>query len=535
MKMANDQHFHNYEQLSMNIVNRGMQDGSLSFSVRVRRGLSDFVSSVNLKYVWLGYRYLINHGALLVVSPLVAVVSSMILGKLQITWELWDASSSSSSSSSKSIDQMLAISTTYNSFFLVGLLICLVLYAYAYLMPQQPTYLVDYACYCPPNELKVSKERYIELARKSGNFEPSTIEFQQQVLKNSGLGDDTYLPHRTIFRPGFRKSLKDGREEAAAVILGAVDDLLAATSWVRARDIKILIVNCSLFNTTPSLSAMVINHYKLKHNTVSYNLGGMGCAAGMIAISLASDLLQGAYPGSYALVVSTENVSFAWYTGKDIDMIVPNCFLRMGAAAMLLSSRRIDRWRAKYELKQLVRTHKSTDARSFNSLYLKQDAEGIQSLSVSKEVIEVGGHALKDNITALGSLVLPLKEHIQFFTTLLFGNKSKPYNTPEYKLKLAFKHICILATSKKVLDEIQKNLDLTDDYMEASRKTLERFGNTSSSSVWYELAYLEAKGKVKRGDRVWQIALGSGLKCNSAVWLALRNVSMTKKNPWFLA
>ena len=56
--------------------------------------------------------------------------------------------------------------------------------------------------------------------------------------------------------------------------------------------IDILVVNCSLFNPTPSLSAMIINHFKMRSNIVSYNLGGMGCSAGVIAISLAKELLQ---------------------------------------------------------------------------------------------------------------------------------------------------------------------------------------------------------------------------------------------------
>ena len=51
------------------------------------------------------------------------------------------------------------------------------------------------------------------------------------------------------------------------------------------------------------------------------------------------------------------------------------------------------------------------------------------------------------------------------------------------------------------------------------------------SACRYVLACIETKQGVKRGDRVWQIAFGSGFKCNSAVWRAMRNVN-TRHEAW---
>lgn len=37
---------------------------------------------------------------------------------------------------------------------------------------------------------------------------------------------------------------------------------------------------------------MIVNHFKMRTNIMTYNLSGMGCSAGVISIGLAQQLLQ---------------------------------------------------------------------------------------------------------------------------------------------------------------------------------------------------------------------------------------------------
>lgn len=71
---------------------------------------------------------------------------------------------------------------------------------------------------------------------------------------------------------------------------------------------------------------------------------------------------------------------------------------------------------------------------------------------------------------------------------------------------------------------IEKNMQLQDYHTEPSRDTLYNYGNTSSSSIWYELEYIQEHQKtnpLKKGDRIMQVAFGSGFKCTSGVWVKL--------------
>lgn len=478
------------------------------------RNLPDFKKSVKLKYVKLGYHYLITHGMYLFLSPLLILIAAQLSTfSIQDIYDLWEH-------------------LQYN---LISVIVCTTLLVFLstlyFFTRSQPVYLVNFACYKPEESRKCTKRMFMDQSRFIGTFTEENLKFQQKILERSGLGESTYLPEAVLNFPP-NPSMKEARKEAETVMFGAIDELFGKTS-VKPKDIGILIVNCSLFNPTPSLSAMIVNHYKLRGNIKSYNLGGMGCSAGLISIDLAKDLLQ-VNPNSYALVISMENITLNWYFGNDRSKLVSNCLFRMGGAAVLLSNKSSDRRRSKYRLVTAVRTNKASDEKCFSCVTQEEDATGKIGVTLSKDLMAVAGDALKTNITTLGPLVLPTSEQLLFFTTLigkkLFKMKIKPY-IPDFKL--AFEHFCIHAGGRAVLDELEKNLQLSPWHMEPSRMTLYRFGNTSSSSLWYEMAYTEAKGRIRKGDRTWQIAFGSGFKCNSAVWKALRTINPAKeKSPW---
>lgn len=409
-------------------------------------------------------------------------------------------------------------------------LILLVIIFYLKSKPQA-IYLLDYACCKPPSFYRVPLNSYIEHVRLFSD--PRSARFQMRILERAGLGPETCLPQALKYIPP-HATLEMAREEAQIVIFSAIDEVWAKTG-LGPKDVDILITNCSIFCPNPSLSSMIVNKYKMNSNIKTFSLSGMGCGASPISVDLANKLLQ-VYPNSNALVISTEIITPNCYQGMERSMLVPSCLFRLGCAAILLTNKRAERARAKYKLQHIVRTHKGHEDRAYKSVIQEEDAEGKIGISLSKELLVIAGETLTANITTLGPLVLPLSEMVKFavnFLTrkVLRAKKLKPY-VPNFNN--VFDHFCIHAGGRAVIDELQAGLRLSDSQVEASRMGLYRFGNTSSSSIWYELSYTEAKGKMKKGNRVWQIAFGSGFKCNSAVWKCNRDIKVKTDGygPW---
>lgn len=226
-------------------------------------------NSVKLKYVKLGYHYLISNAMYLFLVPLTIASAHIsvedfahLLNHLKLNLI--------------SVTLFTALTVFLATLYLVA-------------RPRR-VYLLDFACYKPPPAHLCSRETFMERSKQTGSFSEESIVFQRKILERSGQGQKTYAPKSLLEVPA-NLTFEEAMKEAEMMTFGAIDELFAKIK-VNVKDIGILIVNCSLFNPTPSLSAMVVNRYKLRGNILSYSLGGMGCSAGLISIDLAKRLLQ---------------------------------------------------------------------------------------------------------------------------------------------------------------------------------------------------------------------------------------------------
>ncbi|CAM0949400.1 unnamed protein product [Alopecurus aequalis] len=349
-------------------------------------------------------------------------------------------------------------------------------------------YLVDYACFKTSYECRVPKDWLLENARLSPFLCDSTVDFIARMLERSGMGDETCLGPAHHYEGQYCR-LDKACAEAELVVFSAIDDLLAKTRCISLDAIDVLITNCSLFCPEPSIADRVVNRYKLR-----------------------------------------ETLRPHYYKGNTRSMQLGNILFCVGGSAMLLST---CKQKARFRLAHVERTMIGADDRAYRCVYQEEDCEGNRGLTLSKDLMAIAGDALKANITAIGPLVLPTSELIKYFlfsmARIVFHGRKISLYVPNYRM--AFEHFCIHVGGPAVINSVQLGLGLFDEHVEPSRMTLHRFGNQSSAFVWYELAYIEAKGRMRKGDRVWMIGFGAGYKCNTAVWVCTRP-SLDVSGPW---
>jgi len=410
---------------------------------------------------------------------------------------------------------------------------------------DNPIYMLAFSTFKAPESWKVSHAEIVQMMKNQDCFTDDSIKFMARLLERSGTGQSTAWPPGIVQclhdKPSDR-SIEASRKEAETVIFDIVQSALRKAN-VHPQEVDVLVINCSLFSPTPSLCAMVISKFGMRQDIQSFNLSGMGCGASLISVGLAKDLLQRRrFRGGKALVVSTEIITPNLYHGNERGFLLQNTLFRCGGAAIVLSNSWSDGRRAWYKLLHTVRVQSNSDE-AYQCVYEAQDGESNRGVRLSKEIVKVAGKCMEKNMTTIGPYVLPLSEQIPVVTSLAIrfllkmtgkalkaaGKEKLAERLPVKKhyvpdFKRGIDHFCIHAGGRAVIDGIEKNMKLELFHTEPSRMALLNFGNTSSSSIWYEMEYIQETQRtnpLKKGHRIMQVAFGSGFKCTSGVWLKL--------------
>lgn len=393
--------------------------------------------------------------------------------------------------------------------------------------------MLHYECYKATQDRTLSTELCANIILRNKNLALEEYKFLLQTITNSGIGEETYAPRNFIEEREQCPTLEDTIKEMDDIVFDTLDNLFSKTG-VSPIDIDILVVNVSLLSTVPSLVTRVINRYKMREDVRAFNLAGMGCSASLVAIDLVQHLFKN-HKNAFGLVVSTESLGPNWYCGKERSMMLSNCLFRSGGCSMLFTNNKSLKHRAILKLKTMVRTHIGSNDEAYECCIQVEDKEGHRGFCLTKKLTKSAAIAFTQNLKILLPKVLPLWELIRYVVVSFGKRKTHESSVLEkvgagLNLKTGVEHFCIHPGGKAVIDGVGKSLNLSDYDLEPARMTLHRWGNTSAGGLWYVLGYMEAKKRLKKGDRILMISFGAGFKCNNCVWEVMRDLK--NENVW---
>ncbi|XP_054785555.1 3-ketoacyl-CoA synthase 19 [Prosopis cineraria] len=398
----------------------------------------------------------------------------------------------------------------------------------------QNCYMLAYECFMPPADTKLDTDLAARIVMRNKNLGLEEYRFLLKTMVSSGIGESTYCPRNVIEGRAACPTLKDSYAEIDEIMFDTLDGLFRKTGFSPS-DIDILVVNVSLFSPAPSLTARIINRYKMREDIKAFNLAGMGCSASVVAMDVVQRLFK-SHQNSVAVVVSTEDLGAHWYCGKNKMMLLSNCLFRSGGCSMLFTNKPSLKHLAILKLKHMERTQFGANDEAYGCCMQVEDEEGYRGFQLTKNLVKSAAKALTLNLESLAPKILPLWELIRFLSVALRHSRKTKKDIIQavagggLNFKSGIDHFCVHPGGRAVIDGVGKGLGLTEYDLEPARMALHRWGNTSAGGLWYVLGYMEAKKRLKKGDKILMISLGAGFKCNNCVWEVMKD--MEDPNVW---
>jgi alkylresorcinol/alkylpyrone synthase len=247
-------------------------------------------------------------------------------------------------------------------------------------------------------------------------------------------------------------------------------------------DLDLLIVTSVTGVAVPSLDARLIPRLGLRADVKRLPIFGLGCVAGAAGLGRLHDYLLG-WPGHTAALLAVELCSLNW-PATDMttaDLVVSGLF-GDGAAAVVATGARAVGGRAGGP--RVIASRSEVYPDSGDTLGWRLGSDGFR-IVLTAELADVVERRLAGSVTAF------LAAHG------LTADDVKSW-------------VCHPG-GPRVIDAVQKSLELPDSAVEASRRSLAEAGNMSSASVLHILEQVAANGRPPPGSAGLMIGLGPGV------------------------
>ena len=255
------------------------------------------------------------------------------------------------------------------------------------------------------------------------------------------------------------------------------------SAGLTAPDQDLLIVTSVTGVAVPSVDARLIPVLGLRPDVKRLPIFGLGCVAGAAGLGRLHDYLLG-WPGHTAALLSVELCSLNW-PATDMttaDLVVSGLF-GDGAAALV-----------------------ATGTRAVSG----QRASGPRVIASRSEVYPGTGDTLGWRLGSDGFRIVLTAELADVVEKRLAGSVTAFLAAHSLTVDDVKSWVCHPG-GPRVLDAVQKSLELPDSAVEASRRSLAEAGNLSSVSVLHILEQVAASGRPPPGSPGLLIGLGPGV------------------------
>src|SRR5579864_350547 len=258
-----------------------------------------------------------------------------------------------------------------------------------------------------------------------------------------------------------------------------------ATAERTVQDVDFLAVCTCTGYVCPDLGSRLIAHMGFRDNVQRASIVGLGCAGAVPTLHRAADFVR-ADPRRVALMVDVEICSACYYVDNTLETVVGNAICADGAAAFLLGAGQP----ATLRFPEIV---------DFETFLAPEQIEEVGLLHRDGKLRIVLG-------ASIHKLAGPMIE--KALQRLL---QRHGLSRPDIRFWV------VHPGGRKVMDDVQRHLGLTDAQIRFSRAVLRNYGNMSSPTVMFVLDEVVRNGVPRRGDGGIMVALGPSMAAEVAL------------------